>query len=295
MTSANADARPSTKTLTAEEAVARLSGKFDVGFLPPPTKAQAFRDRSIVSVCPTRGVIDPETDRQIMGGMDEETVMAWEALQWPQNGRKTPLRFAVGYEVGMAYEAFVDFVLASSVGSFKYLLTIEDDNLPPPDGVMKLIRAIEEEETADGKPYDAVAGLYFMKDRTNTPLAFGDPEEYRKTGTLRFPAADPAKLVPGKVNEVLAVPMGFTLWRMDLFREIEKPWYVSLDDKLFVDDGRWMSQEEIANDFDAARTYAGHMTQDVFFCSRAVQKGKHFGVATQCIVGHKDRLTGRVY
>ena len=37
------------------------------------------------------------------------------------------------------------------------MLTLEDDNLPPPDGLLRLYESIE------AGPYDAVGGLYWTR------------------------------------------------------------------------------------------------------------------------------------
>ena len=44
--------------------------------------------------------------------------------------------FAVGMEVGEAYSQAIEAILAHpDLSKFKYILTMEHDNIPPPDGL----------------------------------------------------------------------------------------------------------------------------------------------------------------
>ena len=109
------------------------------------------------------------------------------------------------------------------------------------------------------------------------PMAYGDPQEFARTGVLDFRPRDVAEgLRRGNVMDVNGVGMGCALWRMDLFREIEPPWFVSV-------------AEYIPN------TGCCAMTQDLYFCERARKLGKRFAVDLRTKVGHIDIATGIVY
>ena len=249
-----------------------------VSVLPDPGPKQRYHDRSTVIVCPTRGQID------------SRVIECWNGLIHAMNQRRVGPIFARGYEVGSAYDALISGVIEHpQLKSWKYVLTIEDDNLPPPDGHMKLLEAMEEHPE-----YDGIAGLYHTKDALQTPMAYGDPAEYARTGkTLHFPV-DRSILDPrGGPVEVLGIPMGFTLWRMDLFRKVPPSWFVTLSDKILVD-GTLVKFDEISNEqaADAKRC----MTQDLAFCEISVKKfGCRFAVHPGVRVGHLDVAEGTVY
>src|SRR5437868_2982895 len=72
----------------------------------------------------------------------------------PNNGVVRIL--AQGMEVGEAYSSAIEGVLAHpELSQWEYVLTIEHDNCPPSDGVLKLI------ETLEARPeLSCVSGLY---------------------------------------------------------------------------------------------------------------------------------------
>jgi len=218
-----------------------------------------FKDCSTVIVCPTRGQID------------SRVVAAWQNLIAPMNQKRAFL-FARGHEVGRAYNELVQFILAHpGFQDWKYLLTVEDDNLQPPDAHIRLLESIEL------GPFDGVSGLYFTKGDINMPMAYGDPNKFASTGVLEFTPRDVADCVrAGRVMEVNGIAMGCSLYRMSLFREIPPPWFVTVAD---IVPGKG----------------AMGFTQDLNFCSQAKRIGKRFAVDCRVRVGHLDVNTGTVY
>jgi hypothetical protein len=198
-------------------------------------------------------------------------VGAWQALIAPMN-QKRAMFFTSGHEVGQAYDAMIRSVLDHpQLRDWRYVLTLEDDNIPPPDAHLRLLESIEW-----GK-YDAVSGLYFTKGEINMPMAYGDPAEHARTGVLEFRPRDVREaLAAGQIMPVNGIAMGCALWRMSLFREIAAPWYVTLND--------WVPGKGIVG-----------MTQDLQFTQRAVQAGKRFAVDMRVKVGHLDVASGNVY
>jgi hypothetical protein len=157
------------------------------------------------------------------------------------------------------------------LSKWKYVLTLEDDNLPPPDAHIRLLESIE------WGGYDAVSALYFTKGEVNMPMAYGDPDEYRRTGVLDFRPRNVAEAVKaGQVMSVNGIAMGCALWKMSLFREIPPPWYVTVAD---VMPGKGVQA----------------MTQDLFFCERAVRSGKRFATDCRVKVGHMNMEDGVIY
>jgi hypothetical protein len=219
----------------------------------------SFKQSRTVVIAPTRGMIH------------HRTVAAWQSLIAPMNQARAFLMCS-GDEVGQAYNRMIQNILADPVlSTWDYVLTLEDDNLPPPDAHIRLLESIE--------GFDAVSGLYFTKGDWNAPMAYGDPAAYRSTGVLDFMPFSPERvrhhLTTGTVAEVNGIAMGCALWRMDLFRKVPAPWFVTVAD---VIDG-------------SARAY----TQDLSFCEKAVRQGCRFAVDFRVKVGHMDIKTGEVY
>ncbi len=244
-----------------------------------------YKDNSTVVIIPMRGIERHADDEVCKGGdhrfcripaMHYQVAAAIRGMIAPMNQKKAlfevvQLVQVVGHEVGHAYNEAIKGILADpNLSTWKYVMTIEDDNLVPPDAHIRLLESIEETKA------DAVGGIYFTKGDLNMPMAYGDPLEYASTGSLDFRPLDVAKFIErGNIVEVNGVAMGCTLYRMDLFRQIQAPWFVSVAD-VFPEGARCF-------------------TQDLSFCEKAKRAGKRFFVDCRVKVGHMDVLTGVVY
>lgn len=244
---------------TVNEAAEALSG---YGFERVKVMHGAsFRSARTVVIAPTRGLIH------------HRTVTAWQNLLTPMNQARAFLMCA-GDEVGVAYNKMIANILADpQLSTWDYVLTLEDDNLPPPDAHIRLLESIEDTRA------DAVSGIYFTKGDFNAPMAYGNPLDYQRSGVLDFKPFPPEvvkdALQRGYTMPVNGIAMGCALWKMDLFRQVEPPWFVTVSD---VIDG-------------AAQSF----TQDLKFCEKAVRAGKRFAVDFRVRVGHMDVRTGEVY
>lgn len=187
-------------------------------------------------------------------------------LAWPMNQPRLIHR-VTGHEVGHAYTAFIKAVLADpTLSKWPYLLTIEDDNIVPQDAVHRLLESI------DAGPFAAVSGIYFTKGDLNMPMAYGDPSRFAALGDLEFAPRDIRQaLANGHVMEVNGIGMGCALWRMELFRKYDPPWFVTVDDGI------------------------NGATQDLFFCAKLRRGGERIAVDMRVRVGHVDVGTGTVY
>lgn len=162
-------------------------------------QGKQYKDLSTVCVIPTRGMIPARV------------VESWWGLTTPMNNAFVRL-MVKGMEVGDAYNTAVEMILAHpQLKKFKYLLTLEEDNLPPPDGLLKLYENMG--------AYDAVGGLYWTKGEGGQPMIYGHPK-----GVMNFRPQVP---VPESIQECNGLGMGFTLFRLSLFTELEKPWFVT--------------------------------------------------------------------
>ena len=109
------------------------------------------------------------------------------------------------------------------------------------------------------------------------PMAYGDPEEFRQTGALDFRPLDVRRALQlGRVVPVNGIAMGCALWKLDLFRAVPPPWFVTVAD-MIPERGSQV------------------MTQDLYFCRKAREMGKTFAVDCRVRVGHLDVNTGEVY
>jgi hypothetical protein len=206
--------------------------------------SKVYKDVSTICVIPTRGMIPARV------------VESWWNMLTPMNQKF--LRMMIrGMEVGDAYNAAIETILANeALSSFKYVLTLEEDNIPPPDGLLKLIESMNEE-----RHYAAIGGLYWTKGPEGMPMCYGNPAE-----PLTF---NPQIPVNDSINECNGLGMGFTLFRTEVFRDekIPRPW--------FKTSAEW-SQEEGSK--------LG--TQDLHFFSNARKAGYRVACDTRVKVGH---------
>lgn len=218
----------------------------------------SYTDNSMIILIPSR---EPK--------LHTVFVQALQGLAAHMN-QKRAMVFISGAEVGKAYDEQVAAILAHpELSKWKYILTIEDDTIPPPDAALRLVESIEL------GPFDAVGGLYFLKGEYNMPQAYGDPAEFARTGVLDFrPRNIVSALQHGEIMEVNGIAMGCSLYRMSMFRDIPAPWFVTRQDP---------TQGE------------GCGTQDLVFCSKARRAGKRFAVDMRVRCAHVDYATMTYY
>src|SRR5215813_7116049 len=77
------------------------------------------------------------------GSVPTRVVASWLGMMTPPNNRVVRLT-AIGLEVGEAYSRCIESLLAHpELSTWKYLCTIEHDNAPPSDGLVRLLRQME--------------------------------------------------------------------------------------------------------------------------------------------------------
>jgi hypothetical protein len=221
-------------------------------------KAGTYKDLSTVIICPTRGVI-PAT-----------VVQSWLNLMKPMNQRVIGPIFIEGMEVGAAYTHVIDMILANpELAKYKYILCIEEDNLPPPDGLLKLYESIEGQ--VDGNVYDGVGALYWTKGEAGQPMCYGNPGDFPKNFIPFMPP-------PESVQPCNGLGQGFTLFRMEMFKDERFP------KPLFETRQRYTPGV-------GAEAY----TQDLKFAENAGKLGYKFACDSRVRVGHRDVNTGIVW
>lgn len=163
----------------------------------------------------------------------------------------------LGMEVGHAYSEAIQFVLEHpDLKDWEYILTMEHDNTPPPDGLVKLIKRME-----DHPEYACIGGLYWTKGEGGVPQIWGDPKDPQ----LNFRPQPP---VPGELVECCGTGMGFNLWRLSMFKDekLRRPWFKTLN----------------------GTEGEGVGTQDLYFFNDARKHGYRCAVDCDVLVGHYD-------
>ncbi len=177
----------------------------------------------------------------------------WSLGFAPNNGVFRLL--ALGMEVGDAYSTAIEQVIAHpELGKWEYILTIEHDNAPPSDGVVKLIERLE-----NNKHLACVGGLYFTKGPEGVAQIWGDPND----PIVNFRPQVP---VDGQLVECCGTGMGFNLFRLSMFKDerLRKPWFKTLSGS------------------------EGFATQDLYFWGDARKYGYRCAVDCSVKVGHYD-------
>jgi hypothetical protein len=212
--------------------------------------SKMYQDLSTIIICPTRGMFPTRV------------VQSWMKLLKPMNQLVAGPIFAESMKVDDAYNALIKYILDNPyLSKFKYVLTIEEDNLPPGDGLLKLYESMDE--------YDVVGGLYWAKSENGFPMIFGDPS---------IDMYDSKPLVPkyGEVQPACALGMGFNLFKLDMFRNIEEPWFKTVE-----------SEDRIEG--------TAQITQDFYFYRKAAEKGYKFACDNRILVGHYDSKKDKVW
>ncbi len=201
-------------------------------------RSKSWKRQRIVVLLPTAETISAKV-----------ALSHWNLAFPPNNGVARLL--AVGMEVGEAYSTAIEQVLAHpELGTWEYLLTIEHDNMPPADGLLRLLEQMESHPE-----YDCIGGLYFTKGEGGVAQIWGDP----KDPVLNFRP----QLPTGGLVECNGTGMGFNLWRLKMFKDkkLRRPWFVT-------------------------QTKGGVATQDLFFWTDAKKHGFRCAIDCSVKVGH---------
>jgi hypothetical protein len=204
----------------------------------------AYKDLSTICIVPTRG------------SMPSKVTQSWLSLMSPMN-QKFHRMFIYGMEVGAAYNSAIEQILAHpDISKWKYILTLEEDNCPPPDGLIKLYENMDD--------YDVIGGLYWTKGVDGKPMVYGNPKN---------PVLDFIPFMPDTetVTRCNGLGMGFTLFKLEIFKNplLPKPYFQTVQ--------KYDSQN-------GAMSY----TQDLKFFEDAGKLGYRFACDSRVKVGHYD-------
>lgn len=208
------------------------------------TEAAQWRRLDTVMIIPAGGMVPTKA------------ALSWMNLySAPNNGFcRIPTVGAIECEVGEAYNATIQMILDHpQLSKYKYILTVEHDNVVPADGLVKLQQRME-----NHPEFDCIGGLYYTKGEGGVPQIWGDPRDPMTNYRPQIP-------VPGQLVECCGTGMGFNLWRTEMFRDkdLRKPWFKT-------------------------QTEGGVATQDLYFWSDARRHGYRCAVDCSILVGHYD-------
>lgn len=185
-----------------------------------------------------------------------KVALSHECLIYPPN-QGVYRMLAMGMEVGDAYSSAIEQILAiPELSAWEYILTIEHDNIPPQDGLLRLIKQMEKHPE-----FACIGGLYWTKGEEGVPQIWGDPKD--PIVNFRPQAPDPG----GALVECCGTGMGFNLWRLAMFKDarLRRPWFKTL----------------------AGAEGVG--TQDLYFWGDARKYGYRCAVDCSITVGHYDK------
>jgi hypothetical protein len=194
--------------------------------------------------------------------------MAMWNLMFPPNQAAYKL-LAVGDEVGVAYSAAIEMVLGNeTLRDWEYVLTMEHDNVPPQDGLLKLMARM------DAHPeYACIGGLYWTKGETGVPQIWGDVTDPVVNYRPQPPAPEDADM-DAKLVECCGTGMGFNLWRLSMFKDeaLRRPWFKTV-----------------------ASGAEGVGTQDLYAWNDFRRAGYRCAIDCDVKVGHLDLTTGIIW
>lgn len=187
-----------------------------------------------------------------------KVVLSWMNLAFPPNNGLCRI-LAQGMEVGDAYSSAIEQILVHpDLSKWEYLLTMEHDNAPQADALVRLVERMEEHPE-----FACIGGLYFTKGITGVAQIWGDIKDPLPNYRPMPPDPD------GGLVECYGTGMGFNLWRLKIFKDkkLAKPWFKTLNGK----DGK------------------GVATQDLMFWAEARKYGYRCAIDCSARVGHYDQ------
>ena len=204
-------------------------------------KEGGYKDLSCVMIVPC------------FGSIPTKAVARWMNLYAPPNAKFTRL-FAVGMEVWQAFTSAIESILDHpDLSKWKYIVTLEHDNLPPAVGLVMLLAQMEAHPELA-----CIVGLYFTQGPGGCAQIWGDPMDPVLNFRPQIPRVD-------TVQECCGTGMGFNVFRLDMFKDpkLRRPWFKT-------------------------QTEGGVSTQDLYFWSDARKHGYRCAIDTGVKVGHYD-------
>ncbi|MCC6371121.1 MAG: hypothetical protein IT236_08965 [Bacteroidia bacterium] len=215
-------------------------------------KRNAFKDLSTILIIPCYS-----------RGIHPKVVQNWMNIMTPMNQKFVKI-FVTDMEVGAAYSQTIEQILSDpNLSKFKYIATLEHDNIVAPDWLLKMYPDMEE--------YDVLGAIYYTKGIGGAPMCYGRTDMF----PVNFIPFEPE---PNAVTRCNGLGMGANLFKLDVFKNTQLPKPL----------------------FETVQTYqpgigAQAYTQDLRFFENAGKLGYKFGCTTKTTVGHMDIETGFVW
>jgi hypothetical protein len=208
-------------------------------------KGGSWKKQRIIVIIPSADMISAKV-----------ALSLWNLAFPPNNGIVRIL--AQGLEVGDAYSSAIESILEHpELKNWEYVLTVESDNMPPSDGVIRLVDRME-----NHPEFACIGGLYFTKGAGGVAQIWGDPNDMPLNYRPQIP--DPN----GGLKECCGTGMGFNLWRLSMFKDknIARPLFETFNGK----DNKGLG------------------TQDLTFWTKARKFGYRCAIDCSVRVGHYD-------
>ena len=120
-------------------------------------KKNSFKDLSTILIIPCYSK-----------GIHPKVVQNWMNIMQPMNQQFVKI-FTTDMEVGRAYTETINNILENPILSkFKYIATLEHDNIVQPDWLLKMY--------PDMDRYDVLGAIYYTKGVAGAPMCYGNPE-----------------------------------------------------------------------------------------------------------------------
>jgi hypothetical protein len=224
-------------------------------------KGHSYRDMGVVAIVPMRkgGTLRPYW------------VQMFNGLIKPPNHPYLTF-YAEGFEVGDAFNQAIWGILNNpdlmkwNSGRGPWIYTQEDDNIPPPDALIKLL------EDMYTTPYAVISGLYWTKGEGGVPQIWGDPASVPPNYAPQVP-------IPDTIQECRGTGMGCAVWDIEMFKDPRVRQGVGADGVPV-----WFRTVAEVDANGAAQCG----TQDLSFSAQAQKFGYRFAVDTRIRVGHID-------
>ncbi|MCX7928846.1 MAG: hypothetical protein N2558_04155 [Patescibacteria group bacterium] len=166
-------------------------------------KAKSSKDLSTICIIPHSGILHTRA------------IQNWFYLAAGMNQKFIPM-LVYGKDKAEVFNRVISEIIKNpTLSNFRFILTMHENSVPPPDGLQKLYE--------NTNKYDVIGGLIWNAGIEKVfPLAFGCPNKI------------PADFIPiavknNKIIPCLGLSFGFTLFKTKIFKDkrIEFPWFNS--------------------------------------------------------------------
>lgn len=190
-----------------------------------------------------------------------EVMFAYHSLALPMNWNYNAIRLE-GKPIDEARNTFAEMALEFKC---KYIFMWDEDVSPPPQTIPELIYKAEHHPEAA-----AIGGIYCLKRDPAEPLVF--------RGNGNGPFWD---WKAGEFFEVTGIGTGCILIRVEVFKDLKKPWFNTA-----------FNYSKLLDATGGVESW----TEDLWWCQRVVDTNKWKIYADASIIcGHYDMTTGRCY